>query len=183
MYDDGNESDISVTMIRNSVVLGQKSFYFFTDDFGENLEEGFLNFVFNITVIAMIFCLKSLSLSLMKKLFTIRKKLFERVFSPKITLVKQGKIRKILDLNKEQAYQAQRLRKLNRDHHFNALNRLKELLRLREFPRHLECFDVAVWQGRSPTASQVVFRDGIPDKGVIVIFTWKQGMREIMTSL
>ena len=80
-------------------------------------------------------------------------------------MVKPGtKYGRLLDLNKEQAYQAQRLRKLNRDHHFNALSKLQELLRLKELPRHLECYDVAIWQGRSPTASQVVYRDGIPDK-------------------
>ena len=28
----------------------------------------------------------------------------------------------------------------------------------------IECYDVAVWQGKSPTASQIVFFDGRPEK-------------------
>jgi len=44
------------------------------------------------------------------------------------------------------------------------LNKLKELLNLRERPRILECFDVAVWQGSSPTAAQIVFNEGKANK-------------------
>jgi excinuclease ABC subunit C len=47
---------------------------------------------------------------------------------------------------------------------FMGLNKLKELLNLRERPRMLECYDVAIWQGQSPTASQIVFEEGKPDK-------------------
>jgi excinuclease ABC subunit C len=38
------------------------------------------------------------------------------------------------------------------------------LLGLKERPRILECYDVAIWQGKSPTASQIVFEEGKADK-------------------
>ena len=35
---------------------------------------------------------------------------------------------------------------------------------MKERPVLVECYDVAVWQGRSPTASQIVFYNGLPLK-------------------
>ena len=53
---------------------------------------------------------------------------------------------------------------LHEDSVYVGLNKLKDLLGLRERPVVLECFDVAIFQGTSPTASQIVFHDGKPDK-------------------
>jgi excinuclease ABC subunit C len=44
------------------------------------------------------------------------------------------------------------------------LNKLKDLLGLKERPVVLECYDVAIFQGSSPTAAQIVFHDGKADK-------------------
>ena len=41
---------------------------------------------------------------------------------------------------------------------------LQQLLQLPEIPRVLECYDIAIWQGSSPTAAKIVFLDGIPVK-------------------
>lgn len=45
-----------------------------------------------------------------------------------------------------------------------ALEELKTILQLKNIPRIIECYDIAIWQGTSPTASQVVFSDGRPSK-------------------
>ncbi len=45
-----------------------------------------------------------------------------------------------------------------------ALEELKNLLQLKNIPRVIECYDIAIWQGTSPTASQVVFVDGRASK-------------------
>ncbi len=164
-YDDGIESDISITIIRNGVILGQKSFYFFSEDFGPEHEGGFLNFCFQYYGDTLEDLPAKLLLDISEENFIVLSDAFAQFFDKKISVIKpQKRWNKLLDLNKEQAYQSQRLRKLNKDHHFNALVKLKELLHLKELPKHLECYDVAVWQGRSPTASQIVFRDGAPDK-------------------
>lgn len=44
------------------------------------------------------------------------------------------------------------------------LNQLKEDLRLRELPRHMECFDNSNIQGRFPVSAMVVFKNGKPSK-------------------
>lgn len=44
------------------------------------------------------------------------------------------------------------------------LERMKADFRLKEFPRHIECFDNSNIQGTNPVASCVVFRDGKPSK-------------------
>ena len=164
-YDDGIESDISITIIRNGVILGQKSFYFFSEDFGPEHESGFLNFCFQYYGDTLEDLPVKLLLDLSEENFNVLSDAFSQFFDKKISVIKpQKRWNKLLDLNKEQAYQSQRLRRLNKDHHFNALVKLKELLNLKELPKHLECYDVAIWQGRSPTASQIVFRDGAPDK-------------------
>jgi excinuclease ABC subunit C len=44
------------------------------------------------------------------------------------------------------------------------LQMVKEDLRMKELPRHIECFDNSNIQGTHPVASCVVFRDGAPSK-------------------
>ena len=44
------------------------------------------------------------------------------------------------------------------------LHKLKDLLGLKERPKLLECYDIAIWQGKSPTAAQIVFYEGESDK-------------------
>lgn len=44
------------------------------------------------------------------------------------------------------------------------LSQMKSDLRLREQPRHIECFDNSNFQGKFPVSAMVVFRDGKPAK-------------------
>ncbi|MFV8750663.1 excinuclease ABC subunit UvrC [Nannocystaceae bacterium ST9] len=55
-------------------------------------------------------------------------------------------------------------RRSKRDDAEQALERLRERLRLTRLPRRMECFDVSHIQGSDPVASMVVFVDGQPDK-------------------
>ena len=84
MYDDADESDISVTMIRNGVILGQKSFYFFSDDFGENSEEGFLNFCFQYYGNSSDVLPRKLLLDLSEDNFALMSEAFLQAFESKI---------------------------------------------------------------------------------------------------
>src|SRR5690606_18878787 len=70
----------------------------------------------------------------------------------------------LLLATKKHAEETQRVRLLNQDSEYIGLNKLKDLLKLKTRPRILECYDIAIWQGKSPTASQIVFHDGSPDK-------------------
>jgi excinuclease ABC subunit C len=55
-------------------------------------------------------------------------------------------------------------RRSKRDDAEQALERLRERLRLSRLPRRMECFDVSHIQGSDTVASMVVFVDGAPDK-------------------
>ena len=69
-----------------------------------------------------------------------------------------------MDLTRKHAEESQRVRSENQESVYIGLNRLKELLKLNQRPKTIECFDIAIWQGKSPTASQVVFYEGMADK-------------------
>ena len=70
----------------------------------------------------------------------------------------------LLKLTLDHAKEHQRVRKDNEESVYVGLNKLKDLLGLSERPVVLECYDIAIFQGKSPTASQIVFRDGTADK-------------------
>jgi excinuclease ABC subunit C len=70
----------------------------------------------------------------------------------------------LVEMCRKHAEESQRVRIANADSVYVGLNKLKDLLNLKERPRILECYDVAIWQGSSPTASQIVYEEGKPDK-------------------
>ena len=70
----------------------------------------------------------------------------------------------LIEMCRKHAEESQRVRIANADSVYMGLNKLKELLNMKERPRVLECYDVAIWQGSSPTASQIVFEEGKANK-------------------
>jgi excinuclease ABC subunit C len=88
----------------------------------------------------------------------------------KITVPKKGDKKRLLDLSLRNA----RNYKLERDRQKadskadsraeKLLRTVKEDLRLRELPYHIECFDISNIQGAHPVASCVVFRNTKPSK-------------------
>ncbi len=83
---------------------------------------------------------------------------------------RRGPKRKSLEVGMRNAMQYMRDREkqveqLNPDAATDRLmERMQSDLRLREFPRHIECFDNSNIQGTNPVASCVVFRNGKPAK-------------------
>ncbi|MBP5296827.1 MAG: excinuclease ABC subunit UvrC, partial [Bacteriovoracaceae bacterium] len=63
-----------------------------------------------------------------------------------------------------QAQENRHLRLAGPKNIYAALKKLQFLLQLPQLPLTIEAYDVAVWQGKSPTASQIVFQEGVPDK-------------------
>ena len=70
----------------------------------------------------------------------------------------------MIELTGEQALENYNLRQKNKDSSVLALKKLQSILSLKEVPKVLECYDVAIFQGKSPTASQITFIDGSPFK-------------------
>ena len=88
----------------------------------------------------------------------------------KITVPKLGDKKEILALSERNAkyYRLDQLKQLkivDPDRHTNRImSQMKVDLRLKEEPRHIECFDNSNIQGTNPVAACVVFKDGKPSK-------------------
>ncbi len=88
----------------------------------------------------------------------------------KITVPKRGDKKKLLELSERNAksYRMEKAKRLKEtkssDSGERILKTLQGDLRLRNMPRHMECFDISNIQGRDPVAACVVFRNGIPSK-------------------
>jgi excinuclease ABC subunit C len=158
------EVDLSIYMMRNGVLLGHKNFSFSNLEILDEAEEVVNNFLFQYYSSTY----DSLPLLIVTQMSDESNDLLEKAMG---TLIENVRVRppqkqydSLLNLTRDHAFEQQRVRMLYEDSVYVGLNKLKDLLGLRERPVVLECFDVAIFQGTSPTASQIVFHDGKPDK-------------------
>lgn len=163
-YQGESEVDISIYMMRNGILLGHKNFSFSNLDIVDSLEEAILNYIFqyyslthdvlpNLIITAMA---DDQNKILEEALQTLNKGV--KVKAP------GKKYESLLKVTLEHAFEQQRVRLSFEDSVYVGLNKLKDLLLLKERPVVLECYDIAIFQGSSPTAAQIVFHDGKPDK-------------------
>ncbi len=88
----------------------------------------------------------------------------------KLTIPDTGDKKKLLELAFKNALyykkqrDAQKAEKNASQKQFEILNQIKKDFRLKELPRHIECFDNSNFQGSYPVASMVCFRDAKPYK-------------------
>ncbi len=160
------EVELSLYLIRNGLLLGHKNFHFPVVDCGEDIEAEVINFLFQYYAEGH----ESYPERLVTEFSGANNKLLQealkslakiKVHLPK---VKGFDFTSLMKLTHDHAKETQRVRVTNEDSVYVGLNKLKELLGMKERPVLLECYDIAIFQGASPTASQIVFRDGRPDK-------------------
>lgn len=164
-YWNGNEEvDISLYMIRSGLLLGQKNFHFVKGELIEELTDEILQKIMqyysdpeeiNPEMIVLDFEEEEI-IDVSEALNTFGEM---KVFSGL-----SKKYYPLIEMCRKHAEESQRVRIANADSVYMGLNKLKDLLNMRERPRILECYDVAIWQGASPTASQVVFEEGKANK-------------------
>ncbi|WP_424492586.1 excinuclease ABC subunit UvrC [Salinimicrobium sp. GXAS 041] len=88
----------------------------------------------------------------------------------KVTIPKLGDKKQIVDLSTRNAkyFRQERFKQMkivDPDRHVKRIMaQMKKDLRLKEEPRHIECFDNSNIQGSNPVAACVVFKDGKPSK-------------------
>ena len=88
----------------------------------------------------------------------------------KFTVPKQGEKKKLLELSQKNVLffrkdKLEQYEKLNPEFRSERLlTQMQKDLRLKELPRHIECFDNSNFQGKYPVSAIVVFRDGKPSK-------------------
>ena len=87
-----------------------------------------------------------------------------------VTVPKIGEKKKLLDLSFQNAKhlllekETKKTYDIDRKNNVRILNSLKIDLRLKELPRHIECYDNSNTQGTNPVAACVVFKNGRPQK-------------------
>ncbi len=88
----------------------------------------------------------------------------------KKTIPQRGDKKHLLELSERNAkyYRQEKLKQLNlvdpERHTKRIMEQMQKDLRMKEAPRHIECFDNSNTQGSYPVAAMVVFRDGKPSK-------------------
>lgn len=161
------ELDLSIYMVRGGILIGHKNFHFpIVDCIGEEAEEVSLYLLSYYTS-----TYESLPDKIVLDLGSEDNKKFEEALNLSFktghsfkVLKPRGKFKSLWETSGKAAEESQRIRFTNKDNVYIGLNKLGDLLGMKDRPRVLECYDVAIWQGKSPTASQVVFRDGLPAK-------------------
>lgn len=162
-YQGEEETDLAIYIVRNGILLGHKNFHFPTGESIEDIEESLLNFSFQYYSQTH----DSLPKAIVHSFSTAHGKLLSEAIQTiaKIKVMKPTKsIESLVNLAKDQAFEHQRVRLSNQESIYVGLNKLKDLLGMKERPRVLECYDVAIFQGSSPTASQIVYEEGKPNK-------------------
>lgn len=163
------EIDISIYLIRKGVLLGQKTFYFLKEDSFASMEEMINNLIIQYYLNNEDILPDNLVFYLNDEYVDDFKNLVPKVFAKEINFINaknrmESKYQSLYQLTLQHAMELQRMRVAQENSVFVGLNRLKELLKLKERPKVIECYDIAIWQGKSPCASKVVSVDGKLDK-------------------
>ncbi len=161
---EGEELDWAIYSMRNGLLLGEKNFNFFRPFLEEELKEE----LFHQIVDYYSHTEDSLPdrIIVPEELFSEElQDYWNQLLTNKMEFKKETKrYQALMKLVKEHAREVQRVRLNKGEDGLKALVALRDLLQMKCLPRHIECVDIAIFQGSSPTASQVVFRDGRPDK-------------------
>lgn len=166
-YRGAEEVDFSLYMIRGGMLLGQKNFNFLTSNLEEDLAEELRGVLMQYYSDDEQVMPEKIILDTDESEIEGFEEALKTHLIDDVKLHVFGRSKKhlsLLEMCKKHAEETQKHRLAVQDSPYVGLNKLKELLNLRELPRHLECYDIAIWQGSSPTASQVVSIDGKLDK-------------------
>ena len=163
-YHGESEVDISIYMMRNGVLLGHKNFNFSNLDIVEEVEDSVLNYLFQYYANTYDSLPQLIITQMNEESNTMLQAGIGTISSDIKVRPPQKKYDSFLNLTRDHAFEQQRVRLLHEDSVYVGLNKLKDLLGLKERPVVLECYDIAIFQGSSPTGAQIVFHDGKPDK-------------------
>lgn len=158
-----NEVDISFYIIRSSNIIGEKNFSFLKRDF-ENFSVEFLRALSSYYSINSDQMPKYIVLDEFeaKEEFQLFKNFIKSKNKETKVSMRPRQSIQVLNLVKMHAVAKQKIR--NEGGVYIGLKKLTELLGLSEIPQKIECYDIAILQGSSPTGAKVVFKNGKPFK-------------------
>lgn len=166
-YAGEEEFDFSLYMVRQGMLIGQKNFHFPLSDLREEMDEEMRVFLLQyygdpseVAPEMVIFDGDEEQLDAFTQALG---ELAGNVEPPRV-YGRRKKYLPLIEMCRKHAEESQRVRIANAESPFLGLRKLKELLNMVDLPRRLECYDIAIWQGKSPTAAQVVSHDGKLDK-------------------
>lgn len=168
-YIGDEEVDLTFYIMRQGYLLSHKNFHFLKSDFDEDLEDDILNCIIQYYDTEIL----DIPEVIITPLNKANRSLLEQGInnfvdtSKKIkTSAHSKKYDSLIKASYNHAKESQRLRIETQENEYIGLNKLKDLLKLKERPKRLECYDIAIWQGKSPTASKIVFHEGKPEKAL-----------------
>lgn len=153
------EVDMAIYLVRNGLLLGHKNFHLPLIEVEDELDESLLNFLMQYYLNGHDSFPQKLVTPFTKKQNMMLEQGLKEVANIQVVSRSKG-LSNLVKLAQDQAREHQRFRMSSEESSYVGLNRLGQLLEMRERPRVLECFDVAVFQGSSPTAAQIVFHEG-----------------------
>lgn len=159
------EVDMSVYLQRQGLLLGQKNFHFSAGDVMDDFQDEMLSFLLQYYLQDPEGIPEKIVLDWEQSLLEQLAHSLEVASGKKVeVLPPKRKYAELSRLVSEHAQENQRIRKENQESAHTGLSKLRDLLDLKESVRVLECYDIAIWQGQSPTAAQIVFHDGKAQK-------------------
>ncbi len=159
------EVDLSIFMVRQGILLGSKNYHFECDDL-QSIDDQLSSFLMQYYSRVCESLPKRLVLPLESAARESIKLALNLIFSDQKISVSgvQSSFASLANLVADQAKEAQRVRLLQQQNERQGLIQLQKILGMADVPTVLECYDIAVWSGKSPTASQIVFHQGMADK-------------------
>jgi excinuclease ABC subunit C len=158
------EVDISIYLTRHGLLVGKKSFHFSTYDVESMPEESVLSVLVQYYSSTRELRPEKIMLMLPNEMEEQLASVLKQLWQDKVVVQKVStKFQSLYEITRAHAMEKQLVRSNNKDSVFLALDTLQEILELKERPSVIECYDVAIWQGSSPVASQVVFHQGKAD--------------------
>ena len=164
-YWNGDEEvDISLYMIRSGMLLGQKNFHFVKGELIEEMSEEILQKIIQYYSEPEEMMPDMVVMDFEEEEIKDFAQALKTYGEAKIFSGLSKKYFPLIEMCRKHAEESQKVRIANADSVYMGLHKLKDLLNMKERPRVLECYDIAIWQGQSPTASQIVFEEGKPNK-------------------
>lgn len=162
-WDGSEEVDLSIYMIRGGLLLGHKNFNFVKGELLDEIQEEVLQKIYQYYSDPDELIPEQIVVDIESNTLEEVEVAFKNLGIKKI-IGKTKKYLPLIDMARKHAEETQRVRIENMDSVYLGLHKLKDLLNLKERPKILECYDIAIWQGQSPTAALIYFEEGKPDK-------------------